>query len=192
MKAIFGLGNPGLEYRETRHNIGFMVVDYLAHFFLKEFVSTTELYKLAKVKYSGETVLLVKPQTYMNLSGVAVKHFIDENKLQIGNIFVVVDDFQLPFGTIRIRAGGSDGGHNGLKSIIQNLDTDNFTRMRIGIGKPDMRDVVNFVLSNFSLEEQKNLDPVIEMAASASKEWVNTDLNLLMNKFNRTIIKSGG
>lgn len=192
MKAIFGLGNPGLKYRETRHNIGFMVVDYLAHFFLKEFVSTTELYKLAKVKISGETVLLVKPQTYMNLSGDAVKHFIDESQLQVENIFVIVDDFQLPFGTIRIRTGGSDGGHNGLKSIIQNLDTEYFTRMRIGIGKPELGDIVNFVLSDFRLEEQKNLDPVIEMAASASKEWVNTDLNLLMNKFNRTNIKPGG
>ena len=185
MKVVFGLGNPGLKYRYTRHNVGFLILDHLAHFFLKEFESESELYKLAKINISGIDVLLVKPMTYMNLSGAAVRRVLENYDIQIENILVVVDDFNLPFGTIRIRPQGSDGGHNGLISIIEEIGENRFTRLRFGIGNPEDGDVVDYVLGEFSPAEQNQLDELIDITSKAVKEWVTEDLSELMNSYNR-------
>lgn len=185
MKVVFGLGNPGLKYRYTRHNVGFLILDHLAHFFFKEFESESDLYKLAKIDIDGNAVLLVKPTTYMNLSGIAVRSVIENYNIALENILVVVDDFNLPLGTIRIRSLGSDGGHNGLISIIEEIEENRFTRLRFGIGGPEKDDVVEFVLGKFSSKEFSQLDELIDISANAVKDWVTKDIDELMNDYNR-------
>lgn len=184
MYAIIGLGNPEKIYDKTRHNIGFDVIDELASQMGVQ-VNTKRHKALCGVGQIGsEKVILVKPQTYMNLSGESVRAVMDFYKLDpTKNIIVIADDISLPTGKIRIRAKGSAGGHNGLKSIIAHAGTDQFTRIKVGVGA-NQGDLVKHVLGKFSKGEREIVDDAVRNAASASEVIVMYDVQTAMNKFN--------
>ena len=184
MYAIIGLGNPEKKYDKTRHNIGFDVIDELASQMGVQ-VNTKRHKALCGVGQIGsEKVILVKPQTYMNLSGESVRAVMDFYKLDpTKDIIVIADDISLPTGKIRIRAKGSAGGHNGLKSIIAHAGTDQFTRIKVGVGATQ-GDLVKHVLGKFSKGERKIVDDAVRNAASASEVIVMYDVQTAMNKFN--------
>jgi len=167
---IVGLGNPGKDYEKTRHNVGFRSTDLLAGL-LKTKIDRLKFKALTRmVNYNGMKVLLVQPQTYMNLSGAAVSALATYYKVKPERILVIFDDISLPVGRIRIRRDGSAGGHNGIKSIIQSLGTDQFPRVKVGVGAkphPDY-DLADWVLSKFSAQEEKSLAPALENAANAA------------------------
>lgn len=184
MKIIVGLGNPGNKYKNTRHNLGFEIIDSLAK---EEHIS----FKINKLKAAtgkgmigAEEIILVKPLTYMNNSGMAVREVVNKIRAPLDNLLVVCDDFQLPLGKIRIRQKGSSGGHNGLDSIIQHLGSSDFPRLRVGIGEPANHDAVEHVLENFSRAERKEINQAIERAVSAIREWMANGIESSMNKFN--------
>ena len=154
MKLIIGLGNPGPEYLNSRHNLGFMVLDSLhAHYKFENWKSKFDGMYASK-RFGSEKIILVKPQTYMNLSGFCVAKFKQFFKVDYGDIFVIYDDIDLGFGNKKLKQGGGDAGHKGVRSISQHLGTKNFNRIRIGIGRPkEKKDVSSFVLSNFSTTE---------------------------------------
>jgi peptidyl-tRNA hydrolase, PTH1 family len=184
MKVIVGLGNPGPKYAGTRHNVGFEVIDYLAaapgcSMFREKFEAF-----VAESKEGEESVLLVKPLTFMNLSGRAVRAAIDFYKLPLAELLVVCDDFNLPLGKLRIRPKGSHGGQNGLRSIQEQLGTDEFTRLRIGVGQPGPGDAVDHVLSKFRPGERKAVEDAIAIAAQAALVWVRQGTAAAMNRFN--------
>lgn len=184
MYAIIGLGNPEKKYDKTRHNIGFDVIDELATQMDVQ-VNTKRHKALCGVGQIGnEKVILVKPQTYMNLSGESVRAVMDFYKLDpTKDIIVIADDISLPTGKIRIRAKGSAGGHNGLKSIIAHAGTDQFTRIKVGVGA-NQGDLVKHVLGKFSKGEREIVDDAVRNAASASEVIVMYDVQTAMNKFN--------
>ena len=184
MYAIIGLGNPEKKYDKTRHNIGFDVIDELASQMGVQ-VNTKRHKALGGVGQIGsEKVILVKPQTYMNLSGESVRAVMDFYKLDpTKDIIVIADDISLPTGKIRIRAKGSAGGHNGLKSIIAHAGTDQFTRIKVGVGA-NQGDLVKHVLGKFSKGEREIVDDAVRNAASASEVIVMYDVQTAMNKFN--------
>ena len=167
---IVGLGNPGKDYEKTRHNVGFRSTDLLAGL-LKTKIDRLKFKALTRmVNYNGMKVLLVQPQTYMNLSGAAVSALATYYKVKPERILVIFDDISLPVGRIRIRKDGSAGGHNGIKSIIQSLGTDKFPRVKVGVGAkphPDY-DLADWVLSKFTAQEEKDLAPAMENAARAA------------------------
>jgi len=167
---IVGLGNPGKDYEKTRHNVGFRSTDLLAGL-LKTKIDRLKFKALTRmVNYNGMKVLLVQPQTYMNLSGAAVSALATYYKVKPDHILVIFDDISLPVGRIRVRRDGSAGGHNGIKSIIQSLGTDQFPRVKVGVGAkphPDY-DLADWVLSKFSAQEEKALGPALENAAAAA------------------------
>ena len=185
MYAIIGLGNPGREYMNTRHNIGFDTV---------ELISSKYNIKLNKGKFKSiygegniddKKILLVKPQTYMNNSGITVLDLYNFYKMPIENIIVIVDDVDIDFGAVRVRAKGSGGTHNGLKSIVYQLQRDDFPRIKVGIGKAkeDM-DLADFVLSRFSQEDRTIIEEAIKKAARAAELIVKYDVNKAMNEIN--------
>ncbi|WP_347158297.1 aminoacyl-tRNA hydrolase [Pontibacter chitinilyticus] len=182
---IVGLGNIGPEYADTRHNIGFMVLDYLAQ---KYGAATFEVSRHAfvtEIKSKGRTYVLVKPTTYMNLSGKAVGHYLNSLKLPAEQLLVITDDIALPFGKIRIRAKGSAGGHNGLKNIEETLGHNNYPRLRFGVGDAFHKGKqVDYVLSKFSPDEQAELQTLIEKAADAALAFGTIGLERTMNQFN--------
>ena len=167
---IVGLGNPGKEYEKTRHNVGFRSTDLLAGL-LRTKIDRLKFKALTRsVNYNGQKLLLVQPQTYMNASGAAVSALATYYKVKPERILVIFDDISLPVGRIRIRRDGSAGGHNGIKSIIQSLGTDQFPRVKVGVGAkphPDY-DLADWVLSRFSAQEEKALEPALENAANAA------------------------
>lgn len=183
MYIIAGLGNPGKEYTGTRHNVGFDTLDCLA-----------EKYnvKLNKLKFNsvygettinGEKVMLVKPVTYMNRSGIAIDEITKFYKIPIENLIVIYDDIDIPVGTLRIRPNGSPGTHNGMKSIIQHVGS-NFSRIRVGIGRnPDM-DLADYVLQRFSGTDRDKILPIMEKAAEAAVEIINNNVDTAMQKYN--------
>lgn len=181
---IIGLGNIGKEYEHTRHNIGFDVLDEVS----KELKGNFELGRLAsyaKVTYKGRQLHLIKPATYVNLSGKAVKYWMDELKIGIENIFVIVDDLALPFGTLRVRGKGSDAGHNGLKSIQAELGRNDYPRLRFGIGNdfPQGRQV-DYVLGKWTKEQEESLPERIALTVEIVKSFCTIGLNNTMNSFN--------
>jgi peptidyl-tRNA hydrolase, PTH1 family len=181
---IVGLGNIGPEYVNTRHNIGFKVVDFLAK---EESLSfeTVKLGAMAEYKFKGRTYFLLKPNTYMNLSGKAVKFWMDKENIPIENIFVITDDFNLPFGTIRIKPKGSDGGHNGLKSINQVLNTQDYTRFRFGISDEFKKGKqVDYVLGEWDEDEKAKLPERLEVAANAIRSFGTAGLENTMTTYN--------
>lgn len=181
---IVGLGNVGNEYANTRHNIGFDVVDALAEE-SEEIFSVEKYCMLSRVKYKGRTLLLLKPTTYMNLSGKAVKYWLEKESIPMENLIIIVDDIALPIGAIRIKAKGGEGGHNGLISIIETLNTQEFLRMRIGIGNDFAKGYQsNYVLSRWTKEEQTLLIPRIKLATDAVKSFVTIGPDRTMNFFN--------
>lgn len=164
IKAIIGLGNPGKQYKNTRHNVGFMVVDIVA-FLLKCPKKEKECCFSKIIECKEHDVLLVKPQTFMNNSGIAVKNLLEDYNLTPQEILVVYDDLDLPLGSIRLRKSGSSGGHRGVKSIIENIKTENFPRLKIGIGRPQHKSqVADYVLSPFNKDEKLLVEKVINEA----------------------------
>lgn len=181
---IVGLGNIGAEYVNTRHNIGFQILDHLA---TKEAISfeTVKLGAMAQYKFKGRTFLLLKPNTYMNLSGKAVQYWIEKEKIPLENILVITDDLNLEFGTIRIRMKGSDGGHNGLKNINIILNTQNYPRFRFGISDQFKKgQQVNYVLGEWDETEKKKLPERLELAAEIIRSFGTAGLENTMSNFN--------
>ncbi|MBS4031877.1 MAG: aminoacyl-tRNA hydrolase [Clostridiales bacterium] len=185
MLIIIGLGNPGPRYLLTRHNVGFRVVDRLSE------QCKIPLYKVGhhsyygKGKLAGEEVILAKPMTYMNGSGLAAASLCRFFKIPPENLFVVYDDLDLPLGTLRLRPGGGSGGHNGMKSMIDQLCTEEFPRMRIGINRPHDGNVVDYVLQPFSVDEQPVLEELLPLAAEAAAEFIKHGILEAMNKYNK-------
>jgi PTH1 family peptidyl-tRNA hydrolase len=191
VKLIAGLGNPGSRYRSSRHNIGFLVLDRLADQHQISIGQQGFGAFFGRGIISGHPVLLVKPQSYMNLSGSAVKKFFDYFKIAVEDIVVVHDDLDLPFGIIRIKAGGGSGGHKGLISIIDDLGVADFNRVRLGIGKPDRREIVeSYVLSPFSAEEVDRLPQVIAATAEMLTEMLSSGIQAAMCKYHMKIINN--
>ncbi len=181
---IVGLGNPGADYRDTRHNIGFRILDAFAQASNIAF-ETARYGDVAQGRVRNKLVTLVKPSTYMNLSGSAVRYWREREKIELDHILVLVDDIALPFGTIRIRPGGSDAGHNGLKSIAQMLGSQAYPRLRFGIGGDFPRGTqIDYVLGRFTAEEEAALPERINVAADAVRTFILEGLASAMNKFN--------
>lgn len=185
MKVIAGLGNPGREYERTPHNVGFDVVDLLAARLDTGWRNSPKFHALtARAAYAGETVLLVKPQTFMNLSGTSIGPLLKYFGGMPTDLTVVVDDVNLPLGKLRIRAAGSCGGHNGLSSVIQCLGTDAFTRIRLGMGRQEHGSLADHVLGRFDAERQKVVDALEEASADAVQFLIRKGLNEVMNRYN--------
>jgi len=184
VKAIVGLGNPGREYRGTRHNIGFAVVDELARRGAIEFESAPADALVARWRRPDDVVLLVKPLTFMNLSGQAIGELARYYRVEVGDFLVVVDEAQLPLGKLRARARGSAGGHNGLKSVIVHLGSE-FARLRIGIGRGDMRrDLADHVLARFEPDEAVEVERMTSRAADAAETFITSGIGAVMNGYN--------
>ena len=183
--VIAGLGNPGREYAETKHNVGFCVIDRLAE---KYHIDVTKFKQKALIgdgTINGRRVLLVKPQTFMNLSGESVRELSDYYKIPAENIIVIYDDISLDVGQLRIREKGSAGGHNGIKNIILHLGTEIFPRIKVGVGeKPKGWDLADYVLGRYSAEDRKIIDEAQKEAAEAVKMMVMDDIRGAMNRYN--------
>lgn len=192
MKLVAGLGNPGTRYEGTRHNLGFAVVDRLAGRWGIEITRQRFNAWIADGMAGGQRVALLKPLTFMNLSGQAVQAAVAFYKLPLEDLLVVSDDLDLPAGQIRLRAAGSSGGHKGLESIIQSLGDNGFARLRIGIGRAGRDEVVKHVLSGFSPEEAALTDTAVCRAADAVECWLAEGVTAAMNRFNRIDRPSGG
>lgn len=181
---IVGLGNPGAEYAGTRHNIGWMVADVLAADAGAPFESC-RYGDMARFRVKNKQLMVLKPSTFMNLSGVAVRYWMNKEKLPLQNLLVVVDDLALPFGTIRMRGSGSDAGHNGLKNIASELGNTNYARLRFGIGNDFPRGgQIDYVLSRFPLAEAELLPERLQKAAEAVRAYCLSGLAWAMNHFN--------
>ena len=185
MFLIVGLGNPEDNYANTRHNMGFNVVNKIA----KDYkIDVTQkkyegLYGIGEIE--GQKVILLKPQTFMNESGKSIVKFKNFYKIPEDNCLIIYDDIDLEKGTIRIRKKGSAGSHNGMKSVIEHLGTENFPRLRVGIGSPEFKnDLINFVLGKVTKEEQKMLDQGIEKAKEAAIDFIKNGIEIAMNKYN--------
>jgi PTH1 family peptidyl-tRNA hydrolase len=186
---IVGLGNPGREYLRTRHNAGFLLVELLAARWRVEWTAERKFQsRLARTGRDGRTVVLCQPQTFMNLSGEAVGSLMDFYRLPVGRLLVVVDDADLPLGEIRLRTGGSSGGHHGLESVEQHLATREYARLRIGIGRRDGgREITDYVLSRFSAEESALMEQVLARAADQTECWLADGAEKAMNLFNGVV-----
>jgi peptidyl-tRNA hydrolase, PTH1 family len=184
VKLLVGLGNPGSKYQGTRHNIGFELIDRLAQGGLQSGFCRKFDGLLAEVEIDFRRVLLLKPQTFMNLSGRAVGEAVRFFKLPLSDLLVVCDDLNLPVGKLRLRPGGSDGGQKGLRDIASHLGTDQYSRLRIGIGANEEMDATDFVLSRFRSSEQPKIDDALILATQAVAVWVTRGVDAAMNRFN--------
>lgn len=183
--TVVGLGNPGIKYKKTRHNIGFMVINQLAQEFNTHLYQKKGLYETGEFSYNNNLVILAKPLTFMNNSGQVVSQIVHYYKIVLSHLLIIIDDVELPLGRIRIRPKGSSGGHNGLKSIINHLDTPEFARLRIGIGSEyAKKDMTKFVLSNFSRNEQKEVHSIINLSCESIKSFIDDGIDKTMNKYN--------
>lgn len=190
-KLLIGLGNPGEKYKNSRHNIGFIMLDKIAENLSVDFDNNKKKSLYARIKKNERQYILLKPQTFMNLSGESALYISKFFNISTENIFVIYDDMDLPFGTFKIKKGGSSGGHNGIKSLIEQLQSDNFFRIRIGIGRPDIGDRVNdYVLSSFSKSERDIIDEDISnKVIEAVKIALFESPIMAQNKFNKRINK---
>jgi len=184
-KLIVGLGTPGREYARTRHNVGFLVADRLARQAGLKFTHRGSQAHVATGSFGGTPIALAKPQTWMNNSGDSVRGLARRLGLKAEDIVVVYDDVDLPVGRLRLRGGGSSGGHRGVKSIIDRLGSDAFARVRIGIGRPEPRDTVDYVLSTFDREEQALIDDAVTRAVNAIEALLTAGIEPAMNQYNR-------
>ncbi|HPF19793.1 MAG TPA: aminoacyl-tRNA hydrolase [Syntrophomonas sp.] len=184
MKIIVGLGNPGKEYKDTRHNIGFMVLEEMASRHSLEKQESRFDAIIGHVKIDGEKVLLVKPLTYMNLSGRSVQPIMHWYKLALEDLMVVYDDMDLPVGSLRIRANGGTGGHKGMNSICERLANKEFARTRVGIGRPDRGEAYHWVLGKFSQDEKEIMQNAVRHATDALETWVRQGIAAAMNAYN--------
>jgi PTH1 family peptidyl-tRNA hydrolase len=181
---IVGLGNIGSEYKETRHNIGFKVLDALVNASNTSF-KTERLGDVAKLKYRGRNLICLKPSTYMNLSGKAVRYWMQQEKIPEDRVLIITDDLSLPFGKIRLRGKGSDGGHNGLKSIQEILGHPNYARVRFGIAAEFSKgNQIDYVLGKWATEEKKSLDERVELVTELIKSFSLNPLQRVMSEFN--------
>ena len=182
---IIGLGNPGREYRDNRHNTGFMLVDWLIVRLNARGMKLQSKAIVTDAVYNDHKLILAKPQTYMNLSGQSVQGLVHFYKLPLTNVLIAHDDLDLPFGTIRMRPGGGPGGQKGLASTIEQLGTEDIPRLRMGIGRPPGRmDAADYVLQNFSKAEMKELSSILDRAADSVLTFVTDGLDKAMNKYN--------
>lgn len=182
---IVGLGNPGQRYAATRHNIGFMVVDHLARKLEPGTLRNRFDSELIETRDEPGRIVLQKPQTYMNLSGIAVAQAARWYRVPTERILIIYDDLDLPFGRIRLRPGGSSAGHKGLQSVIEHLGTDRVPRLRVGIGRPAHGSSVSYVLSRFRPEEERFLPEIIALATDAALSWYKDGIDAAMNMYNR-------
>ena len=181
---IVGLGNFGSEYHETRHNIGFMILDAFAKA-SNVFFTEKRYGAIAECRIKNKQLILLKPSTYMNLSGNAVRYWMNEEKIPLENVLILVDDLALPFGSLRLKARGSAAGHNGLKNIQELLGTDAYARLRFGIGNQFAKGAqIDFVLGKFTTEEQTTLPARIDLAIDMLKSFCLAGINITMNQFN--------
>ncbi len=181
---IVGLGNPGAQYAATRHNIGFKVLDEIASIKEASF-ETLKMGDVATVRHKGKSVMLLKPNTFMNLSGKAIKYYLKQESIPVENLLVITDDLNLPFGTLRMKAKGTDGGHNGLKDTQVQLNTPKYPRLRFGISDEFSKGrQVDYVLGEWDEQEQKQLPERIEKAAEAALSFTHAGLANSMNQFN--------
>ena len=185
MKVILGIGNPGREYEGTRHNLGFMVVDECARRVSAACTRRRFSSLVGGTSFGGERLLLLKPLTYVNESGSAARQALDWHKCSSEEILVVCDDVNLELGKIRVRARGSSGGHGGLASIATALDTQEFPRLRIGIGPADGVRLRDFVLSPFREDERDRVARVVPLAAEVVETWVRAGIDVCMNRYNQ-------
>jgi PTH1 family peptidyl-tRNA hydrolase len=187
---IVGLGNPGLSYKHTRHNVGFMVLDFLGKKYRLKFEKDQGPSRTAQFSLEKRSVLLIKPLTFMNLSGQAVKAITNKKRIyDLATMLVICDDINLPFAELRLRGSGSAGGQKGLLSIISQLGTSEFARLRIGIGT-NFSDAADYVLSPFLPPERKTLPLILEQAAAAVESFIMKGLDSTMNLYNKNILES--
>ncbi|MBC1525193.1 aminoacyl-tRNA hydrolase [Listeria booriae] len=184
MKMIVGLGNPGKKYERTRHNVGFMVVDELSFRHQTPWKKSKFNGMISNIVVNGEKVLLVKPLTFMNLSGECVRPLMDYYDIPVEDVLIVYDDLDLPTGKIRLRQKGGAGGHNGMKSLIQHLKTQEFNRIRVGVDRPANGDVINYVLGDFPKAEQPDIIAAIKQSADAIEALPGKTFQDVMNNFN--------
>jgi PTH1 family peptidyl-tRNA hydrolase len=192
MKLITGLGNPGRNYALNRHNLGFQCINYIAKKYSIPVKQTQCQSKIGKGTMAGEDIILAKPRTYVNNSGNAIVSLMKKYHIPADDIIVIYDDMDLPVGKVRIRPNGNAGGHKGIKSIISSLGHKDFCRIKIGIGRPvaeegyeiDENDVIDYVLNNFSNEEQEKIDAALKTAADAVECIINDGVIAAMNKYN--------
>lgn len=183
--ALFGLGNPGPQYHRTRHNLGFLLIDRLEEQLRIRPTAGRGDYLVSTAQVGDRRLHLVRPLTFMNRSGSAVRHFVEQEGLERSNLLVAVDEVALPLGTLRLRPSGSAGGHNGLKSVEGALGTADYARLRIGCGPaPQEGDLADFVLGEFALDEWGEVDELLERAARAVRSWVLEGTEVTMSRFN--------
>lgn len=194
MKCLVCLGNPGNRYKFTRHNIGFLAGEFLCATWNAAHVEGNPLYELYAVGRGEEKIMILLPQTYMNNSGFAVREFRQQHELPLKNMLVIFDDFQLPFGTIRLRPKGSDGGHNGMASIIYQLESELIPRLRLGIagdGLPEHHThelMAEYVLSTFTKNELSYLEKLMNRCCDAVTSWIDVGISKTMSSFNRNFL----
>lgn len=184
MKIVVGLGNPGKKYDGTRHNVGFDVIDRLASAPGASSFSSRFQAQIAEVREGDEKVLLVKPETFMNLSGLAVRHLVDFYQAPIEDVLVICDDVNLPLGKLRFRARGTHGGHNGLRDIQAHLGTTDYSRLRIGVDAPGQGDMVDHVLGKFRPTEKAAIEDALSLATQATAVWIKKGIQACMNQYN--------
>jgi PTH1 family peptidyl-tRNA hydrolase len=188
VKLVAGLGNPGRKYEGTRHNVGFDVIDLLVRRHGLAFDASDSARETisARWRHPADSILLAKPQTFMNLSGHAVRGLVEFYKIALPDLLVVCDDVNLPLGRLRIRGSGTEGGHNGLRSVADTLGTIDYARLRIGVGRGDARrDLADHVTARFDADEREAIDTAIIRAADAVEAWVVDGLSQTMNRYNR-------
>lgn len=184
MKLIVGLGNPGNEYKNTRHNIGFMALDKIAVYFNTTFNKNKFSGQFAEFIYNDDKIILLKPGKYMNLSGEVIRDFINFYKISIEDILIICDDLDTQVGTFRLRYKGSSGGHNGLKNIELHLGTKNYKRIKIGISNNKLFDTKDYVLGKFSSDDLNLINPILDLSPKIVEDFLNLSFDRLMNKYN--------
>lgn len=184
MKCLIGLGNPGRKYKETRHNTGFRVIDKVAEHFHVEISQKKFNGLYVKFKHEGQDILLLKPCTFMNLSGESVSSFVNYYKINLKDILIIMDDLDLPVGRIRVKRSGSDGGQRGLRNIIHHLGTQRLNRLRVGIDNNKLIDTADYVLGKVEPEKMELYLDSLERAKLCAIDFITTDISDLMNKYN--------
>lgn len=184
MKLIVGLGNPGLQYANTRHNVGFMCIDEIVKSLGCEFNKNKFNGLYAEKIINGEKIFFLKPQMFINLSGDVIKKYIDFYKINIGDLLIINDDLDMPVGKIKIKTKGSSGGHNGLKNIESNLKTSEYKRIKIGISNNKMIDTKDYVLGKFDSNDKKIINDVVNKMPDIFNDYINLSFDKLMNKYN--------
>ncbi|HEX2866615.1 MAG TPA: aminoacyl-tRNA hydrolase [Ignavibacteriales bacterium] len=186
MRAIFAIGNPGSRYASTRHNAGVMLLDYFARRFDLSFKASKKSYYFAEGELEGSPFILIRPSTYVNLSGMAASDFISDHKLDLDDFLVLYDDLNLPLAQLKIKLSGGDGGHNGISSLIYHLASDKFPRIRIGIGRDfSQGQMVDYVLGSFSEEEFQALEPAFKTGSLLLEEYIKGGLRKMLDFYSR-------